>query len=91
MVASGIGYMAGLLNSYIVNRRWTFGSNQKKITEFSKFLMVNLVALTTNLVTLNISFVSFHIRPEIGQIIAICFSTGVNFTGNKYWTFRDTT
>lgn len=89
LAASGIGYCAGVINSYVVNRMWTFEShgNQKGL-EFAKFGCVNIVALTANTVALKWFVFYMELAPEIGQIFAIVFSLTVNFVGNKLWTFR---
>ncbi len=89
LMASTIGYCAGLTNSYMFNRKWTFGDvNSPNINrEFIKFVMVNVAALAINLASLRCSVSILHLRPEIGQIISIPLSTVVNFLGNKFWTF----
>jgi putative flippase GtrA len=89
LYASVIGYLAGLINSYFLNRGWTFQAGaKKKSLEFTQFVLVNLIALGVNLAVLEL-FVGFGgIRPEVAQIFAILFSLTANFLGNKFWTFR---
>ena len=89
ILASSIGYCSGVLNSYYMNRRWTFAAaTGSSILEFSQFVCVNVVALLVNLISLKVLVTSFEIIPEFAQVIAIVFSTVCNFVGNKYWTFR---
>jgi putative flippase GtrA len=89
LVSSVIGYVAGLINSFILNKKWTFRTKGvRKDVEFTKFCLVNLAALLANLGSLGF-FVSYmNIIPELGQLLAIIFSLTVNFLGNKFWTFR---
>jgi putative flippase GtrA len=88
LLASIIGYLAGMINSYILNRRWTFGSrNQKLFTELSRFVAVNLVSLGVNLGLLYLLVSTGVMIPQWAQIVAIVGSTLVNFVLNKVWTF----
>ena len=87
--ASGLAYGCGLLNSYFMNRHWTFRSVQRRsISEFARFTLVNVVALATNLVGLQVLVDRGGWRPELAQIVAIGASLVINFAGNRWWTFR---
>lgn len=88
LLASTIGYVAGLINSYILNRNWTFRSHdadQKR--EFARFIWVNLLSLGVNLVTLKALVVWVELRPEVAQLLAIILTLLANFVGNRFWTF----
>jgi len=88
LLASIIGYVAGMTNSYILNRRWTFESrNQKLFTELSRFVAVNLVSLGVNLGLLYLLVSTGVMIPQWAQVVAITGSTLVNFVLNKVWTF----
>lgn len=89
LIASVMGYCCGLLNSYLMNRKWTFNSGAvAKQNEIIKFLVVNVTALGINVASLRLLVESLGIKPEISQLASIGFSLVVNFIGNKYWTFR---
>ena len=89
IVASAVGYMSGVLNSYLINRKWTFKATGSGYgTEFVKFFVVNLVSLGVNLLSLQFLVSSFGMMPEISQVLAIFCSLLVNFSGNKWWTFK---
>jgi putative flippase GtrA len=88
LAASAIGYCIGLVNSYVMNRRWTFASHGPRRREFSRFVVVNLLALGANSVVLYAAVAVLGVRPEVGQVAALGFSTAVNFCGNRLWTFR---
>ena len=88
LVASAIGYCVGLVNSFLLNRSWTFrvvGDGRR--VEFVKFVVVNLIALGVNLALLEV-FTRAGVVPEIGQVLAIGGSMVVNFLGNRVWVFR---
>jgi len=89
LIASVVGYSCGLLNSFILNKRWTFKTiNVRKDIEFVKFIIVNVVALAVNIAALRFLVEAMGIKPEISQIAAIGFSLVINFLGNKFWTFQ---
>jgi putative flippase GtrA len=89
LIASAVGYGCGVLNSYFMNRRWTFRvASKRTFSEFLCFAMVNLVALGINLVGLQVLTGQGHLAPEIAQIMAMALALLVNFGGNRLWTFK---
>jgi len=89
LVASALGYCAGIVNSYVMNRLWTFKVKAGASTvEFLRFAAVNAVSLLVNLLALHVLVNSMNLMPEISQVTAILASLIVNFAGNKWWAFR---
>lgn len=88
LLASIIGYVAGMTNSYILNRRWTFGSrSQQMIAELCRFVAVNVISLGVNLGLLFLLVSTAVMTPQWAQVLAMTGSTLVNFVLNKVWTF----
>ena len=53
MVSSALGYLVGMVNSFFLNRHWTFKiSGTDMGPEFIRFIVVNLVSLGVNLLVL---------------------------------------
>lgn len=91
VASSAVGYLAGILNSYLLNRRFTFQvANRWSPAEFLRFFLINLVAMGVNLGLLKVLVARFSVLPEIAQVVAIGGSLVVNFAGNKWWTFQST-
>ncbi len=89
LTASAVGYCVGMCNSFLLNKTWTFKSfNTRTEIQFIKFVLINACALIVNLVVLKIIVTVMSVQPELGQVVAIVFSTLANFLGNKFWTFR---
>ncbi len=89
LVSSSIGYGVGMINSYVLNKRWTFSINGGDFRrEFGKFAVVNMIALLANIGALRFFKEQIHLSAETGQVCAIGFSILVNFFGNRYWTFK---
>ena len=89
LIASTIGYTAGVANSYFMNRIWTFAvTTRANTTEFGKFALVNVVSLLLNLAVLHQLTTVVGLTAEVSQAIAIAVSLVANFAGNKWWAFR---
>jgi putative flippase GtrA len=89
LLASGIGYGAGMINSYLLNKHWTFMHRKKRtFGEIARFVIVNAAALAVNLLVLKMFKEAAVVSIETGQVFAIGFSLVVNFLGNRHWTFR---
>jgi putative flippase GtrA len=89
LVASVIGFLAGFVVGFAVNRRWTFeaaaGGHNRQLV---RFLIVNGISLAANAGTIRFFTEVLKWVPEIGQLMAIAVSTMINFTGSKFWVFR---
>ncbi len=90
LVASAAGYAVGLVNSYALNRRFTFGraASARWRPEFLRFVVVNLAALVVNLGILAAVVAGGGLGERLAVVPAIAGSLAVNFAGNKWWTFR---
>lgn len=84
-----ISYPCGVINSYFMNRSWTFKQKQKKsVLEVTKFVIVNIVAYGVNAGIFNICISALSIDMFIANCIATLFSLVVNFLGNKIFVFN---
>jgi putative flippase GtrA len=89
-VASNItGYAAGLLNSFILNKRWTFRSSDTWTGSAIRFGLVFGVCYALQLGLLLYLGRYLSIDPYYNQIIAMIFYTAINFLMNKYFTFKE--
>jgi len=87
-VANGLGFVVSVVSNYCLNRRWTFRSTGSVPAEFSKFVVVSLVAYAVNLGIFTIAHTVFELRGNFSQLIAIACVMPVNFVANKLWSFR---
>ncbi|MGQ9473519.1 MAG: GtrA family protein [Candidatus Caldatribacteriaceae bacterium] len=88
--AQVISYSCGMINSYFLNKFWTFQSKKKiHFGEISRFVMINFSSLSVSL------FILYVVRDRGGwgvaesKILATLGSLFVNFLGNKLWVFAE--
>lgn len=96
LAANTIAYSAGIVNGYLLNRRWTFSAAPRKAVavQFAQFAVVSLAALGLNslMVLLLTPTLNMLIAPLLASLLAKAIATGVclgwNFSFNYFWTFR---
>ena len=94
MPAQAISYALGAVNSYAVNRKFTFKTNEKFLsTELLKFFVVNLISLLFGLLAMFIltRFLKIEgtvLKDAAAKIIAMFMTTISNYLGNRLWVFK---
>lgn len=88
-VAKGFSYFCGIINSFFLNRFWTFRTSlhEHEGGRFVKFLLVNLVGLGMNSVSIYI-FLSLEFKQTMALFLATAITFSFNFVLNKLWVFR---
>ena len=100
-----LGYVAGGLNSYIMNRIWNFKSSNKKRSEIARFIVVFVCSYLVNLLVLESSvyilentawcagiteFISKFMKPTtFASFIANVVYVLVSYTLYKKWVFAE--
>ena len=94
LIASAIGYMCGVVNGYMWSTFLVF-KKKKTATNASKFIIVNLIVLGVNTILMYL-FVDiigmsdvFGLGALPAQALTICVTMVLNFTLNKFWTFKE--
>ncbi|MFT3751937.1 MAG: GtrA family protein [Paludibacter sp.] len=83
-----IGYIVGLVNSFIWNRKWTFNSSTKVKDTILKFIITFAISYCIQLGFLYILLHYSNIDSYFCQILSTGFYTIVNFLFNKFYTFK---
>ena len=88
-LAQVLSYSAGILNSYCINRTWTFGSQNRFFSgEMVRFLAVNLIVLAASVGTIAL----FTGQLGLPVLLAKLFTTGITivlgFALNRLLVFR---
>ena len=86
-LANIFGYGAGIINSFIWNKLWTFKAHQKAATQFGRFLVLNLACLLLSSAALFL-FTDYLNWPYLPVwFVTMGIVTLVNFGFSKFWVF----
>ncbi|GIM46357.1 GtrA-like protein [Collibacillus ludicampi] len=85
-----LSYSAGVVNSFFLNRTWTFRVTRKaNVLEVAKFIIVNGLSL---LVSSGLLFI-LHDVNHLNLWLSKCMASGggivVNFMGSRCWVFTE--
>jgi putative flippase GtrA len=93
MVAQCISYAGGTLNSYAMNKRWTFRTQanpaQYACGALFRFLTLNAVSFGISSLVLTQCLYSLGWSNVTSKLAATCAGMLLQFIGNKYWVFRE--
>jgi putative flippase GtrA len=86
-VANVIAYLAGMVNSFLLNRTWTFRASGNALQQALRFTAVSLFSLTmSTLVTFALVDVlglpSLAVWVPLTAVVVV-----VNYLGCKHWAF----
>ncbi|MBU6435019.1 MAG: GtrA family protein [Nitrospirae bacterium] len=88
-VANTAGYLAGMTNSFFLNKLWTFEAQAQIVRQMYRFVVVNVFSLVMSTLILLV-FVDIRGAP---YLLVWCITFGIifiiNFLANKYWTFKE--
>ena len=90
LLASTLAFMVGALNSYTLNRRWTFRSRARRAPELARFVCVQAVGLGVNLALLTGLVEVVSIPHVVAQLLAFPVASVVTFALSRQWAFRST-
>jgi putative flippase GtrA len=85
-ISSSAGFTIAASSNYLVNRLWTFSSNNPKIfTEYGKFMIISIIGLAIN--NLFLYLFEKRVRFYFAKLFAIGVTMVWNFLANYYITF----
>ncbi len=88
--SNAVGYVAGFINSFIMNKFWTFKANQTStIRQFLRFSAVFAVCYLLQLGFVILLVEKLSINKDISQLLGMIFYTLIGFIFNKIFTFKD--
>lgn len=89
LLAATVAFAVATINSYTWNRIWTFRAGKHRHIRLLKFTIVQLIGLSVNLIILALLVEHVSMNKFVAQLVANVFVVATNFTGNKFWTFRE--
>jgi len=89
LFANVIAYLCGVMNSYILNKKWVFTSSKANSRSFPKFLFVNIGNFIINTILLAFLIESLSLSSLAAQPLTIFITTIIGFLATKVWVFSD--
>ncbi|PKM76651.1 MAG: hypothetical protein CVU90_11215 [Firmicutes bacterium HGW-Firmicutes-15] len=88
LFAQMISYSSGIVNSFILNRKWTFRlTYNTNVIEVAKFIIVNGLSLLVSSCLIYILHDINQMNLWIAKIAATGVGIAVNFIGSRLWVF----
>lgn len=88
-IANIIGYLAGTLVSFFLNRKITFGVSDKVNTRFGLFLVVACVGFLSSALILWIMVDILVIDAKSAKLLTLPFVMILQFSLNRRFTFKE--
>ena len=88
VAAKAISYSAGILNSFLWNRNWTFRSQASPWKTLVPFVLVNLVGLGLNTGSMQLGLNVLRLPELVSLGLATGFTLAWNFVLSKFVVFR---
>ncbi len=88
VAASGIGFAAGAVNGFLLNRRWTFREHVGDAFTPVRWAIVQTCGLGLNLGLVYLFVHDLGLDELVGQIPTTAIVTVLTFAANRSWTFR---
>lgn len=87
-LANAIGFTTAASTNYILNRIWTFHSQNPRIAEeFGRFFLIALIGLGINSAIIWLMNGKFKVNFYLSKLVATVIVTLWNFLINAYFTF----
>ena len=87
LLASGLAFALGAVNSYVLNRRWTFASAGRRAPEALRFAVVQGAGLGLNLGLLYLLVHDAGVHHLIAQVLVFPVASAATFLLSRQWAF----
>lgn len=94
-VSSITNYVLTSILSFFLNKYFTFQNKTKSFSQIVRFILNILVCyglaygIAKPLVRLLLSGQSKSIRDNVAMLVGMCFFTGLNYLGQRFFAFKD--
>ena len=87
VTANFVGYTAGLVCSFMLNKKWTFNhAGQLSLTIF-KFVLTFMVAYVVNIMCV-LLLIEFGVNTYLSHLLVMPIYTIIFYLGSKFFVFK---
>jgi putative flippase GtrA len=87
LFASSLAFALGAMNSYALNRRWTFASGARRAPEVLRFAVVQGIGLGLNVCLLYALVHDARVHHLVAQVLVFPVASAVTFLLSRHWAF----
>ncbi|MDV3428046.1 MAG: GtrA family protein [Bacillota bacterium] len=91
IISQIIGYSTGILNSFILNKKWTFedkSCRKEAVNKLLQFILVNLITLIITLFFMNLLVKKVNVNVYAAKVFVTFIAQISNFLIYKLWIFN---
>jgi putative flippase GtrA len=88
-LANTIGALAGMANSFVLNKRWTFEAGGLTHLQVRRFVVLNVLVIAGSSLIVFVFIDVLRAPYLLVWIVTTGLAMIENFLGNKYWTFAE--
>jgi len=89
ILAQCLSYSIGVLNSFALNKYWTFAQRGGlQPSQAARFTLLNVITLLISLFLLSIFKDQLLLTTIYAKILTTVATMLINFAGNKFWVFK---
>jgi putative flippase GtrA len=91
LLASAFSFLAGGLNSFLMNKHWTFSHNARNgdfLAQYVKFVLVSVAVLGLHEISLLVLHYGLGFPDLVAKGNGIAMGVVAGFLLNKHWVFR---
>jgi putative flippase GtrA len=87
LLGTSVAFIWVVIQSYFLNRNWTFQSDKKHTSTLPRYLIVSGIGFMTNFLLMFFMLEVLGLWYMFAQILTALVVPLMNFLLNKYWTF----
>ncbi|GIP22630.1 GtrA family protein [Paenibacillus sp. J22TS3] len=88
LVAQVAAYGCGVMNSFLMNRKWTFKQQKTSSKELIRFIILNLLTLGVTSVCMLLVHEQIGAPLWISKGVSTLVGLVFNFAGSRWWVFQ---
>ena len=89
LISGVISFLLTILVVFYPNKKWTFSSQKRKISDFLLFFLVNLFGMILYVMAYYYVNQKLGLNPFVAQLPAIVMSASSNFFIQKFVVFKE--